>query len=239
MKKLNIEWIQAQQTGENRTSKERAGWNTAQQKRNKQKTKRSHTEERKEPYDALQKTEKRSNQKRKKPQETCKKEENDIKEEQVEKGLRTNALRSERNPQSDKNTKQLKQKFASKTALEKSCTKQNKNKQIARQRDRNRETEPELTHFFKNNSFDISLYREFLYTSHFLFMWGVSLASFFCGEFLLHIPRWLYFSVGSFSYTSHACLIFLWGVSLTHPVLPLFFSGEFLLQIPCLLFFFF
>ena len=31
--------------------------------------------------------------------------ENDIKDEQVEKGLGTNALRSERNPQSDKNTK--------------------------------------------------------------------------------------------------------------------------------------
>ena len=44
--------------------------------------------------------------------------------------------------------------------------------------------------------------------SSFLF-WGVSLthpmlASFLPGEFLLHIPRWLYFSVGSFSYTSHA-----------------------------------
>ena len=38
--------------------------------------------------------------------------ENDIKEEQVEKGLRTNELRSERNPQSDKKTKQLKPKFA-------------------------------------------------------------------------------------------------------------------------------
>ena len=32
MKKLNSEWIQAQQTGENRTSKERVGWKTAQQK---------------------------------------------------------------------------------------------------------------------------------------------------------------------------------------------------------------
>ncbi len=41
-----------------------------------------------------------------------------------------------------------------------------------------------------------------------LFMWGVSLShpvllSFLCWEFFLHIPCWLYFSVGSFSDTSH------------------------------------
>ncbi len=35
LKKLNGEWIQAQQIGENRTSKERAGWKTAQQKKRK------------------------------------------------------------------------------------------------------------------------------------------------------------------------------------------------------------
>ena len=88
----------------------------------------------------------------------------------MEKDLRTKALRSVRNPQSDKKTKQPE--FASKTALEKSPTKQNKNKQIARHRDSNREIEPELTHLFKNNSFDISLYWEFLYTYHagFFFM---------------------------------------------------------------------
>ena len=45
-------------------------------------------------------------------------------------------------------------------------------------------------------------------------------------EFLLHIPRWLYFSVGGFSYTSHACLMFLWGVSLTHPMMAFFFNGK-------------
>jgi len=75
--------------------------------------------------------------------------------------------RSKRNPQSDKKTKQLKQKFAPKTATEKSSTKQ---KQITGR-------EPELTHLFKNNSFDISLYREFLYTSHagFFSMWEISL----------------------------------------------------------------
>ena len=50
MKKLNSEWIQAQQTGENRTSKERAGWKTAQQKERK---------ERKEPYDTPERTKKK------------------------------------------------------------------------------------------------------------------------------------------------------------------------------------
>ena len=44
------------------------------------------------------------------------------------------------------------------------------------------------------------------------------LALFLSGEFLLHIPCWLNFSVGSFSYTFHAGLIFLCGVSLTHPM---------------------
>ena len=79
---------------------------------------------------------------------------------------------------------------------------------------------------------------------------------FLSGEFLSHIPFWFYFSVASFSYTSHACFVILWGVSLTHsmlasfffsflvwgvslthPVLASFLSGEFLLHISCLLFF--
>ena len=89
------------------------------------------------------------------------------------------------------------------------------------------------------------------YTSHagfyfYFLIWGVSLpdpvlASFLCGEFLLHIPYWLYFlsrefllhipcllyfSVGSFSYTSHTGFIFIWGVSLTHPMLA-FCVGSF------------
>ena len=66
----------------------------------------------------------------------------------------------------------------------------------------------------------------FSYTScvGFIFVWAVSLthpmlALFFCGEFLLHIPRSLHFYLGSFSYTSHAGFTFIWGVSLTHPVL--------------------
>ena len=38
--------------------------------------------------------------------------------------------------------------------------------------------------------------------------------------------------LGSFSYTSRAGFIFIWGVSLTHAVLASFLSGEFLLHIP-------
>ena len=72
----------------------------------------------------------------------------------------------------------------------------------------------------------------------FIFIWGVSLkhpvlASFLCSKFLLHIPCWLYFSVGTFSYTHRAAFIFIWGVSLTHTVLASFLTGEFLLEIPC------
>ena len=57
------------------------------------------------------------------------------------------------------------------------------------------------------------------------------LASFLCGEFLLHIPRWLDVYLGSFSDTSRAGFIFyfilIWGVSLTHPMLVSFLSGSF------------
>ena len=96
-----------------------------------------------------------------------------------------------------------------------------------------------------------------IYTSHadFVFIWGVSLThpvlpSFVCGEFLLHIPCCLDFFYlgsfsstscaglfyrGSFSYTSRAVFIFIWGVSLTHPVLPSILYGEFLRHIPCCL----
>ena len=49
---------------------------------------------------------------------------------------------------------------------------------------------------------------------------------------LLYIPLWLHFYPGSFSYTSIAGFIFIWGVSLTHPMLASFLSGEFLLHIP-------
>ena len=74
----------------------------------------------------------------------------------------------------------------------------------------------------------------FSYTSPagLIFTWGDSLrhpvlASFFCAEVLLHIPCGLFlllllfffFFPGNFTYTSLADSIFLWGVSLTHPVL--------------------
>ena len=57
-------------------------------------------------------------------------------------------------------------------------------------------------------------------------------------EFLLHIPCWLHFYLGSFSFTSLAGFIFIWGVSLTHPMLTSFLYGEFLLHIPCWLHFY-
>ena len=41
--------------------------------------------------------------------------------------------------------------------------------------------------------------------------------------------------MGSFSYTSHDDVNFIWGVSLTHTVPTSFLSGEFLLHIPCFL----
>ena len=56
---------------------------------------------------------------------------------------------------------------------------------------------------------------------------------FFLCTSLRHIPCWLYFYGGSFSYTSHAGFIFIGGVSLTHPMFDLHFCGEFVLQIPC------
>ena len=84
----------------------------------------------------------------------------------------------------------------------------------------------------------------------FILIWGLSLTDpmlslFLCGKFLLHIPCLFGFSVGSFSYPSHAVFVFVFnlgsfsytsragcifmqGVSLTHPVLALFLSGEFL-----------
>ena len=78
------------------------------------------------------------------------------------------------------------------------------------------------------------------------------LVSFLCGEFLLHIPYWLYFYLGSLSFfflwgvsLTHPMLASLslslsliWGVSLRHPMLALFLSGESLLHIPrCLHFY--
>ena len=70
----------------------------------------------------------------------------------------------------------------------------------------------------------------FSYTSHAGFFFS-------SGEFLLNIPCWLHFDVGSSSYTSRADLVFVWGVSLTHPMLALYFCGQFLLHSFCWLLF--
>ena len=74
-------------------------------------------------------------------------------------------------------------------------------------------------------------------------MGGVSLthpvlASFLSGEFLLHIPCWLHFYLGSFSYTSRAGHIFIGGVFRTRILLASLLCGEFVLQTPCWLHFY-
>ena len=53
------------------------------------------------------------------------------------------------------------------------------------------------------------------------------LVSFLSWEFLLHIPCWLHFYLGSFSYTSHAGFIFLWGFLLDIPCWLHFYLGSF------------
>ena len=59
--------------------------------------------------------------------------------------------------------------------------------------------------------FKIIILGSFYYTSRAGFhVWGVSLTHpmlvlYLSGEFLIHIPFWLHFYLGSFSYTSHAC----------------------------------
>ena len=106
-------------------------------------------------------------------------------------------------------------------------------------------THPMLTSFLSKG---VSLTRPVL--SSFLFF---VFCLFLSGEFLLDIPCWLHFYIGSFSYTSHdsylkiifgsfsytsrAGFIFIWVVPLKHPVRPSFLCGEFLLHIPCCLFF--
>ena len=97
----------------------------------------------------------------------------------------------------------------------------------------------------------------FSYTSRagFIFIWGVSitqsvLALILSGEFLLHIPCWLYYSVWSFSYTSHTGFKkIIWRVSPHTSCAGSFFffvfvfclfvclSREFLLDILCWLYF--
>ena len=52
------------------------------------------------------------------------------------------------------------------------------------------------------------------------------------------LASFLFFYLGSFSYTCCTGLIFMWGVSLKHPVLNSFLCGEFLLHIPCWIYFY-
>ena len=101
-----------------------------------------------------------------------------------------------------------------------------------------------LSTFFSFFFFLLNLGKCLLYIPC-LFLFSFFLGSFYytscagfilSGEFLLHIPCWLNLYFGSFSYTSHTGFIFLWGVSLTHPMLALIISGDFLLYIPCWLY---
>ena len=73
------------------------------------------------------------------------------------------------------------------------------------------------------------------------------LDSFLFGEFLLHVPNWIYFSVRSFSYRSHPSffsppppplLFLIWGVFLTLLMLASFLFEEFLFNIRCWLHFY-
>ena len=56
-------------------------------------------------------------------------------------------------------------------------------------------------------------------------------------DFVLHMPCWLHFSLGSLSYTYRPGFFFflIWGVSLAHPVLALFLPGEFIWRIQWIL----
>ena len=116
-------------------------------------------------------------------------------------------------------------------------------------------THPVLVSFFSFLFYPDSF--PYISPAGFLLIWGVSpkqpmLASFLSGEFLLHIPCWLCFYVVSLSYTSRVTFMFIWeglcgefllhipcclhlylgrfmwGVSLTHPVLFIFFFFSFL-----------
>ena len=89
------------------------------------------------------------------------------------------------------------------------------------------------------------IYNKLINTSRagFISIWGVSLThpvltSFLSVEILLHIPCWLHFYLGSFSYTSRASFILIRRISLTHPMLTLCLCGEFFLHIPCCLHFY-
>ena len=70
------------------------------------------------------------------------------------------------------------------------------------------------------------------------------LASFLSGEFVIPCRAgffcFVFLNLGSFFYTSHADFVFMWGVSLTHPVLPsffFFFAGSFSYTSRAVLFF--
>ena len=66
----------------------------------------------------------------------------------------------------------------------------------------------------------------FFFLLFFFFSSSFSLLS-FCGEFLLQFTSWLYSSMGSFSYTSHADFVFMWEFLLHIPCCLQFYAGSF------------
>ena len=79
--------------------------------------------------------------------------------------------------------------------------------------------------FFSFSSFSFFFFFHFFFKFFYsFFLTHPVLASLLSGEFLLHIPCWLhffnfFFNLGSFSYTSRAGFISIWGVCITHPML--------------------
>ena len=156
-------------------------------------------------------------------------------------------LRSERNLQSNKRTKQLKPQFVLRTAFKKQNKKALQNKTKT---NKSRDTETDQRRLNRNwrisskITLDIGCFfthpmlASFLYGAFVLHILSWLLL-FLSREIPSHIPCWLNFYAGSFSYTSLPGFFFILGVSLTHPVLALFFCGEFFLHIPCWLLFVF
>ena len=119
---------------------------------------------------------------------------------------------------------------------------------------------PCCLHFYRG-SFSYTFRAGFIFIGGFSLTYPRAGFTFLCWEFLLHIPCSFFFSLffffffslffffffsslfffffftENFSYTSHAVFLFIWGASLTDPVLPSFLSGEFFLHIPYWLYF--
>ena len=107
-----------------------------------------------------------------------------------------------------------------KDSLRKSPIQQNKNKQTKSQEtETKREREPELTLLFKNKHMKTAL--------------PIAKNETLKDRNAKEQPRAENAERIQGLQTTQLCTIFIWGVSLTHPVLASFLSVEFLLHIPC------